>query len=53
MICVIDIYDVLQTVVDVVPATAVTKPFPFPQIEFGAGFLLAVILEAPGIMTQS
>jgi hypothetical protein len=48
----IDIYDVLQTVADVGPAT-VTKPTPFPQIELGAGFLFAVILEAPGIMTQS
>ena len=32
---------------------AETRPAPLPQIEFGAGFLLAVALEAPGIMTQS
>jgi hypothetical protein len=29
------------------------KKITFPQIEFGAGFLFAVALEAPGIMTQS
>ncbi len=31
----------------------VNTPLPFPQSEFGAGFLLAVALEAPGIMIQS
>ena len=36
----------LQTVVDVVPV-AVTNPAPWPQIEFGAAFLLFVVLDAP------
>ena len=43
----------LQTVLETFPLTRVTNPKPFPQIEFGAGFLAAVALEAPGIMKQS
>ncbi len=34
-------------------AVTIISPFPFPQIEFGAGFLFAVALDAPGMMTQS
>ena len=38
----------LQIVVDIMPETSLTNPFPFPQIEFGNGTATpAAILDAP------